>query len=94
MGEKRKFRLITVNNNKMSDYSKQWCDENDPGMTWDFDMVEEYSKLKPGFMVAYICEGYGTVAIAKGHNEEFLLGVPSELGATYDWVPYEQIVKS
>jgi hypothetical protein len=93
MGEKRKFRLITVNNNKMADYSKQWCDENDPGMTWDFDMVEEYSKLKPGFMVAYICEGYGTVGIAKGHNDEFLLALPNKFDATYDWVPYEQIVK-
>jgi len=94
MGTKRKFRLITVNNNKMADFSKQWCDENDSDMPWDFDMVEEYSKLKPGFMVAYICEGYGTVGIARGYNDEFLLALTNDRWATYDWVPYEQIVKS
>jgi hypothetical protein len=92
MSNKRKYQLITVNGNKMSDYSKQWCDENDIGMPWDFDMVEEYSKLKPGFMVAYICEGYGTVGVARGHNDEFLLALTD--GDQYKWVPYNEIVKN
>ena len=32
----------------MADYSKQWCELNDPEMPHDFDLVEEYNKLQPG----------------------------------------------
>jgi len=92
MSSKRRYQLIKVNNNKMADFSKQWCEENDLGMPWDFDMVEEYSNLKPGFMVAYICEGYGTIGIARGHNDEFLLAVDGGNNIV-NWVPYNEIVK-
>ncbi len=30
----------------MADFSKQWCDANDPDMPSDFDILEVFSKLK------------------------------------------------
>jgi hypothetical protein len=35
------------------------------GFDGDFDVYEEWAKLKPGYSVAYICEGFGFVAIGK-----------------------------
>ena len=29
----------------MADYSKQWCEINDPEMSYDFDIFEEFEKL-------------------------------------------------
>ena len=29
----------------MSDFSKQWCDINDPDMPYDFDILEVFSNL-------------------------------------------------
>ena len=74
----------------MADFSKQWAMEYDPEFPWDFDILEEYSKLKPGYMIAYICEGYGFTAIARGHNDECLLGFPTE--TTMEWKAYDDVV--
>lgn len=49
----------------MAEFSKQYCELNDMGFDGDFDVYEEWSKLKPGFTVAYICEGFGFLAIGK-----------------------------
>lgn len=75
----------------MADFSKQWCEQNDPEMPHDFDIMEEYDKLKPGYMIPYICEGYGFLAIAKGHNGECLLGFDME-DDTIKWKTYEEVV--
>ena len=61
----------------MADFSKQWCDENDPEMPHDFDIMEEFSKLKPGYAISYICEGYGFVSIGNMDGECMLL-MPSD----------------
>ena len=31
----------------MADFSKQWCEINDPEMPYDFDILEEAAKCKP-----------------------------------------------
>ena len=49
----------------MADFSKQYCQLNDMGFDGDFDVYEEWSKLKPGYSVAYICEGFGFSMIGK-----------------------------
>jgi len=49
----------------MAEFSKQYCQLNDMGFDGDFDVYEEWAKLKPGYSVAYICEGFGFVAIGK-----------------------------
>jgi hypothetical protein len=32
----------------MADFSKQWCDVNDLDMSYDFDILEVFGKLKDG----------------------------------------------
>lgn len=81
----------------MADFSKQWCEINDPEMPHDFDIMEEYHKLKPGNYVPYICEGFGFIAIGKSddQNEECMLAMPIE-GEGYGvvmWKPYNEVVK-
>jgi hypothetical protein len=49
----------------MAEFSKQYCQLNDMGFDGDFDVYEEWSKLKPGYSVAYICEGFGFESIGK-----------------------------
>jgi hypothetical protein len=49
----------------MADFSKQWCELNDPEMPWDFDIIEIASKLTQNFYMPYICEGFGFSAIGK-----------------------------
>ena len=49
----------------MAEFSKQWCELNDPDMPWDFDIVEEANKLTQNFYIPRICEGFGFSAIGK-----------------------------
>jgi len=49
----------------MAEFSKQYCQLHDMGFDGDFDVYEEWSKLKPGFAVAFICEGFGFNMIGK-----------------------------
>ena len=55
----------------MADFSKQWCELNDPEMPSDFDILEEANKLEPNNYIPMICEGYGFIAIGK--DERILL---------------------
>lgn len=49
----------------MAEFSKQWCETNDPELPWDFDIEEEFNKLQPGEFVSVICEGYGFLGLQK-----------------------------
>lgn len=49
----------------MAEFSKQYCQIKDMGFDGDFDVYEEWSKLQPGYAVAYICEGFGFSMIGK-----------------------------
>ena len=39
----------------MADFSKQWCEINDPEMPHDFDILEEAAKLKPNYYLRLMC---------------------------------------
>lgn len=49
----------------MADYSKQYCDKHNQGFPYDFDLDEEYAKLKNGEYMPLICEGFGFTHISK-----------------------------
>jgi hypothetical protein len=49
----------------MAEFSKQWCELNDPDMPWDFDIIEVANDLKNNYYKPYICEGFGFSAIGK-----------------------------
>jgi hypothetical protein len=67
----------------MSDFSKQWCDANDPDMSYDFDILEVFSKLKHNTYESWICEGYGFGAIANIEGE-CMLNMPNGKWSSYD----------
>lgn len=54
----------------MAEFSKQYCEIEDMGFNGDFDVYEEWAKLKPGYAVSYICEGFGFSMIAKEENND------------------------
>lgn len=76
----------------MADFSKQWCENNDPDMPHDFDILAEAEKLSPNQYVPFICEGYGFVAIGKGKDGEILLAVYHD-EENVKWESYNNIVK-
>lgn len=57
----------------MADFSKQWCDLNDPEMPHDFDIEEIASTLKIGYYKSFICEGFGFLAIGKDNDDNITL---------------------
>lgn len=77
----------------MADFSKQWCEANDPEMPWDFDILEEAKKLDPDHYIPMICEGYGFLAIGKTREGEILLAVKDYSTEETNWVSYNEIVK-
>jgi hypothetical protein len=78
----------------MSEFSKQWCELNDPEMPHDFDIWEEFNKLEPDTYVPYICEGYGFIAIGN-MDGNCMLAMPVDNApyGTVIWRTYEQIIK-
>ena len=54
----------------MAEFSKQYCEITDMGFDGDFDVYEEWSKLKPDHGVSYICEGFGFTMIGRKENDD------------------------
>lgn len=85
----------------MADFSKQWCDKNDPQMPFDFDIEEVANTLEPNHYASIICEGFGFLAIGKTADSEIVLAIPTgithtdEQGQIYDdiiWEPYNKTI--
>jgi hypothetical protein len=79
----------------MSEFSKQWCELNDPEMPSDFDIMDEFHKLKPDMYVPYICEGFGFIAIGRNENDECILAMPVDNApfGTVVWKTYDEVIK-
>jgi hypothetical protein len=73
----------------MADYSKQWCDINDPDMPWDFDILEEFGKLPKNNYISIICEGFGFIAIMRDHEDKCLLAFDD---GEIIWDEYDQFI--
>lgn len=74
----------------MADFSKQWCEINDPEMNWDFDVVEEWEKLEPGFFLPIICEGFGFSGIARKEEDDTIwVYIKDFETGEGDWVNFE-----
>ena len=79
----------------MAEFSKQWCDINDPKMPSDFDIIEEFNKIQPGNYVPYICEGFGFIAIGHDDDGSCILAMPTN-GVPYGtvtWEKYDDVIK-
>ena len=81
----------------MAEFSKQWCDKNDPQMSFDFDINEVANSLEPNHYTPIICEGFGFIAIGKtdDQDEKCILAMPVDDApyGTVKWVDCEQIIK-
>ena len=80
----------------MADFSKQWCDLNDPEMPHDFDIEHIASKLNPDYYQSYICEGFGFTAVGKDTDGEIMLYFPSdspEERKYFGWVKYSKFIE-
>jgi len=85
----------------MADFSKQWCDINDPQMPFDFDIEEVANNLEPNYYTPMICEGFGFIAIGKDVNNNIMLAMPTgeihtdEQGQIFDdvvWQSYNDLI--
>jgi hypothetical protein len=74
----------------MADYSKQWCDINDPEMSFDFDIFEEFEKLPKNNYIPIICEGFGFLAIMRNHEDRCLLAFDDD--GEIIWEEYDQFI--
>ena len=86
----------------MANFSKQWCDINDPQIPSNFDIEEIANTLEPNHYTPIICEGFGFIAIGKTGDNDIVLAMPTgavhtdEQGQIYDdivWEPYNNIIK-
>ena len=76
----------------MADFSKQWCEINDPDIPWDFDIDEVASELTPEYGLPYICEGFGFTYIAKDIKGDVVLGFPNYTTDTIEWKTYKEVI--
>lgn len=74
----------------MADYSKQWCDINDPEMSFDFDIFKEFEKLPKNNYISMICEGFGFLAIMRNHEDRCLLAFDDD--GEIIWEEYDQFI--
>ena len=82
----------------MAEFSKQWVEENDQDMVYDFDIFEIADGLENGFYTSIICEGFGFIAIGKDENGAIILAVPTgehseeENSSAVVWVPLNDML--
>ena len=74
----------------MAEFSKQWCEINDPEMPWDFDILEEFDKLPTNHYISIICEGFGFIAIMRDYEDKCLLAFDDD--GEILWEDYDQFM--
>jgi hypothetical protein len=77
----------------MAEFSKQYREAFGFNFN-DFDYEEIFNDLKPNEAVSQICEGLGTLAVARSEDGRMLLGVEAEENPEYiKWVSLETAVQ-
>ena len=76
----------------MAEFSKQWCEINDPEMPWDFDILKVAEELEPEYGLPYICEGLGFTFIAKDEKGDIILGFPDYITDIMEWKTYNEVI--
>jgi hypothetical protein len=76
----------------MANYSKQWCELNDPDIPHDFDIFEEFKYLaKNTIVIPVICEGFGFRGIMRDNDDRCLLAFRDSEGKIM-WEDYDQFM--
>ena len=79
----------------MADFSKQWCEINDPEMPHDFDILEVAAGLDLEHFTPIICEGFGFTMISKNKKGKVELFFPKyeDNPSMGEWIEYEKFMK-
>lgn len=73
----------------MAEFSKEYTSRYMPDMPHDFSIQEEYLKLKEGYYISFICEGFGFIAIGNINGcSQVYYQINIDEG---QWVPVELI---
>jgi hypothetical protein len=77
----------------MSEFSRQYQEAF--GFDWnDFDYEEIYKDLNSNEAMGQICEGLGTLAVAKSEDGRMLLGIEAEENPEYlQWISLEKAIE-
>ena len=77
----------------MAEFSKQYQEAFNHDWN-DFDYTEIFKDLNPNEAVSQICEGLGTLAVAKAEDGRMLLGVEADENPEYiKWVTLETAIE-
>jgi len=77
----------------MAEFSKQYREAFNHDWN-DFDYEEIFKDLNPNEAVGQICEGLGTLAVAKSEEGKMLLGIEAEENPEYiKWVSLEDAIE-
>jgi len=77
----------------MAEFSKQYQEAFNHDWN-DFDYEELFNNLKPNEAMGQICEGLGTLAVAKSNEGKMLLGVQAEEDPDFiKWVSLEDAIE-
>jgi hypothetical protein len=77
----------------MAEFSKQYQEAFNFDFN-DFDYEEIFNDLNPNEAVGQICEGLGTLAVAKSGDGRMLLGIEAEENPEYiKWVSLETAIQ-
>jgi hypothetical protein len=77
----------------LAEFSRQYQDAF--GFDWnDFDYEEIFNDLNPNEAMGQICEGLGTLAVAKSEDGRMLLGIEAEGNPEYiQWISLENAIE-
>ena len=76
----------------MSSFSKQFIENSNLDLTWDFDLEEVFKTLEKGYYQPMICEGIGFTAAGvdnEGNRMVFIRDFENKDGG--EWIEYEKL---
>lgn len=82
----------------MSEFSKQYCEIKDMGFNGDFDIIEEWNSLEPGYAKPLICEGFGFSYVAKLEQDlsQPFLGIIDfdDVDSELQWIKLDELINN
>lgn len=76
----------------MAEFSKQWCEINDPNMGHDFCINDLCENLENNHYTSIICEGFGFLAVGKDMNGEIIVAMPINEDEI-EWKLYSEMIR-
>jgi hypothetical protein len=75
----------------MADFSRQYCEQYDTSIPWDFDIEDIAQSLENCTYIPMICEGYGFIAIGKDSNGDTILCFDTDDPEIIEWITIDEL---